>query len=178
MNIRWLATSGVFILAIVIGCIWLSPADNQDDFSQAKYLVNTGEYEKAIELLRKMPETPHGSFLIGMLYVTGSGTAEDIAEARSWLQKSDTLTGRQGEASFGMAWNYIYGPLDRPPDYDRAAHWFKEAAVSGHSQAKELVKAIDHWSSGRAQPGQNFAKSHQTVTQRANHIYPPAPEQP
>lgn len=149
MTIRWSAISVIFISAMLIGCIWLSLAESQDDFGQANYLVNTGEYEKAIELLRKIPETPHGSSLVGMLYATGSGTVENVAEARSWFHKSDTLTGRKGEASFDMAWNYIYGPLGRPPDYDRAAYWFNEAAVSGHSQAKELVKAIDHWSSHR-----------------------------
>jgi len=84
--------------------------------------------ERGAEWFRKAAEQgdPYGMFELGASLRMGRGVAKDEVAASGWFQKAAAL-GETG-SMFSLGLGYLQGVGGLSQDYERARHWFAEAA--------------------------------------------------
>lgn len=111
------------------------------DFNQGVVAYLMGEYDKAFTTMQSLSETAdHGyaQYYLGMMYLKGQGTEQDVEEASKWLRKS----AEQGipQAQYNLARLYMKGE-GVPRDYERAYVWYKTGASHKHAASANGIES-------------------------------------
>lgn len=77
--------------------------------------------------------------MLGGMYLSGLGVAQDFTQAFDWLQKSATKGNPTAESYIGAA--YLNG-VGLPEDKRKAAEWLKRAADQGHIDASAQLASL------------------------------------
>ena len=77
--------------------------------------------------------TPNAQSNLGLMYATGNGVSENVAEAIRWYR----LAAEQGHvrARHNLGFMYARGGEGVPRDYAEAVRWFRLAAEEGDTSA-------------------------------------------
>lgn len=110
------------------------------DFNSGVVAYLMGEYDKAFATMQSLSETAdHGyaQYYLGMMYLKGQGTRQDLDEAGKWLRAS----AEKGipQAQYNLAKLYMKGE-GVPRDYERAYVWFKTGASHKHTASANGVE--------------------------------------
>jgi len=110
------------------------------DFNTGVVAYLMGEYDKAFATMQSLAETAdHGyaQYYLGMMYLKGQGTQQNLEEAGKWLRASAEK--RIPQAQYNLAKLYMKGE-GVPRDYERAYIWFKTGAAHNHDAS---IKGVD-----------------------------------
>ncbi|MCX7365575.1 MAG: tetratricopeptide repeat protein [Alphaproteobacteria bacterium] len=90
---------------------------------------------KAAELFEKAAKAGHrrAQLNIGILYSRGQGVAQDLVQARAWLEKAAAGGDAYALYALARAMEDSQGPAQ--PDFTRAADLYRQAAEKGHPLA-------------------------------------------
>ena len=115
-----------------------SPASATDKAVQA---MEQGDFKTALDELRPLAAKgdPHAQFLMGMLYDSGKGVAQDQATAASWYRKAAKQGHLMAQVFLGVL---LYTGQGVKQDYAESARWFRTPADSGDNQAQFYLGAM------------------------------------
>lgn len=123
-----------FHIALLAGAVFLhgllSAAPAGAGYRDAVAAYDAGNYQTALEQLRKLAETGHASaeFLLGAMYFYGNGVAQDDTVAAIWFHKSAIKGNPNGQLAFGSL--HIRG-IGVQQDLVEAYTWLTVAADNG-----------------------------------------------
>lgn len=123
-------------------------ADDGHAAAQAGFayiLDKSDEDEEAVRYYRLSAEQGHvdGMYGLGSMYLMGEGVAQDLAEARKWIEKAAAGGGEQ--AIRVLAEGYAHGGLglsDAERTSERGAPWIKLAAEQGYLPMMEFLASL------------------------------------
>jgi len=97
--------------------------------------MQKGDYKVALDELRPLAAKgdPNAQFLLGMLYDSGRGVAQDQAVAASWYRKAAKQNHPLAQLYLGLL---LYTGEGVKQDHVEAARWFRAAADSGNAEAQ------------------------------------------
>ena len=95
-------------------------------------------YERAVKS-QKPKVRGLASYRLGLLYMTGRGTAQDVGRAKQLWQLSDSLEYPQAALSLGLY--YLQG-INEPKNEKEARRYFTRACDAGLQPACELIKNL------------------------------------
>jgi len=115
--------------------------DTQQIIEQIDRALNSGDFEKAFQLLRPLAENghPRAQNGMGVLFDGGLGVPQDLSEAAMWYQ----LSAEQGyaKAQFNLGVMYAQGEgVTR--NAETAAQWYLRAAEQGHAFAQHNLASM------------------------------------
>ena len=104
-----------------------------DDDPKAAF--DHGDFAKAFQLFRPLAEQgdAYAQAMLGYLYSTGKGTAQDHAAALGWYRKAADQGNADGELNVGVSYESGAGA---PIDYAAAQDWYRKAAEQGKAKAQ------------------------------------------
>ena len=102
---------------------------------KAFHAMEKGDYQTALAELRPLATKgdSNAQFLLGMLYDSGHGVAQDQAEAASWYRKAAEQEHVMAQVYLGVL---LYSGQGVKQDYVAAARWFQSAAGNGNDMAQ------------------------------------------
>jgi len=103
--------------------------------------MRKGDYKTALDDLRPLAAKgdANAQFLLGMLYDSGRGVAQDQAAAASWYRKAAKQNHPPAELYLGIL---LYSGQGVKQDYAEAARWFRAAAEGGNDEAQFYLGAM------------------------------------
>jgi uncharacterized protein len=109
-----------------------STASPTDKAGQA---MQKGDFKTALEELRPLAakNDPNAQFLLGMLYDSGKGVAQDQTAAASWYRRAAKQNHVLAQLFLGIL---FYSGQGVKQDYVEAGRWFQTPAESGNDQAQ------------------------------------------
>ncbi len=97
--------------------------------------MKRGDFENALSDLKPLAAKgdPDAEFLLGMLYDSGKGVAQDQATAASWYRKAAEQKHLFAQVYLGSLY---YSGQGVKQNYGEAARWFRGPAAAGNDQAQ------------------------------------------
>jgi hypothetical protein len=107
---------------------------DDDDFSRGLTAFNTGDYETALQVWRRLAEKdePRSLAGIGFMYHRGMGVGADDREAAAWLLRAAERGQAEGQLMLGILYYYGRGV---PQSYVQAYAWCELAEINGNADA-------------------------------------------
>ena len=117
---------------------------------QAVIAMRKGEYRKAFNELRPLAakHNVNAEFLLGMLYDSGKGVAQDQAAAAMWYRRAAEQRHLMAQLYLGML---LYSGQGVKQDRAEAARWFRAPAEEGDEEAQFYLGAMYESGSGLPQ---------------------------
>ncbi len=103
---------------------------------QANKAYDDGSYQKAMQLLLRIPDNPKAQNLIGIMYHEGHGVTKNYMEATKWYRKAANQGYARAQFSIGSMYYFGEGVTK---NYTEAVNWFRKAADKGVAEAKCLI---------------------------------------
>lgn len=115
-----------------------------DTYRQALEAIESEEYAKALELLRRMAEAGHApaQYRLGIMYANAEGVQLDFATAASWLRRAADKD--LAPAQSILAWLYASGYGVEQNDRE-AGRWYRKAAQQGLPKDQYTLAAMYRW---------------------------------
>ncbi len=112
------------------------------DFNDGVVAHLKGDYTTAFQTMLPLAKTANhalAQYYLGIMYVNGQGTKQDLAEASKWFDAA----AKQGvaQAQYRMAEMYSTGK-GAPLDLERAYAWLSVGAHLGHAKSQDRLPAI------------------------------------
>ena len=130
----------IALIALIL-CLAESPiigtthaGTDDDDFRRGLTAFNTGDYETALRVWRRLAEKdePRSQAGIGFMYHRGMGVRADDREAAAWLLRAAEHGQAEGQLMLGIL--YYYG-LGLAQSYVQAYAWCELAETNGNGDA-------------------------------------------
>jgi TPR repeat protein len=144
----------VFVLALRVGA-QETQSKPQRDVAELYQAAVAGD-SQALRQLRTLATEGDAAaqYNLGLIYETGPGVPQDLAEAVRWYRKAAD----QGLANAQYNLGYIYaGGQGVPQDYAEAMRWYRKAADQGESRAQYSLGAL--YAGGHGVP-QDYVYAH------------------
>ncbi len=143
---------------------WYSKAAENMDWQDAFGAYKSGDYEKAIKLLKPLAESgdPEAQYRLGMMYDNGKGVAEDDARAVQWYRKAAQNGHSNAQYVLGLMYSEGSGV---PEDDANAVYWFRKAAQNEHIDAQYRLGIV--YDKGKGVP-EDDAKAHSGIARPLN----------
>ncbi|NVK38235.1 MAG: sel1 repeat family protein [Gammaproteobacteria bacterium] len=108
---------------------------------QAYDLVNSGDVQKAIELLSKKEhkEKPEALFMMGMIYDSGRGVEKDIVKASNYYERAAKKGNAVAQFYIGMFYKDGVGV---EKDSEKAIYWLRKASEHKNTRAMGMLAAL------------------------------------
>ena len=123
----------VFTLWIIL----ISPglAQTASSYEAGVEAYNTGDYEKAFELIKPFAELGDGLLqsTVGLMYQHGKGTLKNDREAVKWYRKAAEQGVSFAQVNLGFMYDHGRGV---PQDYAEAVKWYRMAAEQGEGRGQ------------------------------------------
>lgn len=125
------------LLFLAVPCFPSTPSATD----KAVQALKAGDFKTALDELRPLAAKgdPHAQFLMGMLYDSGKGVAQDQATAASWYRKAAKQGHQMAQVFLGVL---LYTGQGVKQDYAESARWFRTPADSGNNQAQFYLGAM------------------------------------
>ena len=135
MRCRWLA-SGV-AMALSVACGTIASAGSVEE---GKAAWNEGHFANAMEILRPLAVAgdPAAQFLVGLMYESGQGVPEDLAEGVRWFEAAAEKG--SADALYSLCQDLSLGGGNIQRDSLRAYVWC-DLAAAAYRKAKRLEQA-------------------------------------
>lgn len=119
------------------------PEPSNKEYLSAKRLFQEKQYDEALSILMKIHDNPYAQYYIGMIYdLKGKIDKNYYKDAAEWYEKA--ANGDVTDAQYDIALYYKTGKGGLHEDKDKAAYWFREAALRNDCYAQfELAKLYD-----------------------------------
>ncbi len=126
--------SGLFSAFLLVLVAPFAPAI-ASGADQALEAMQRGDFKTALHELRPRAaqNDPQAQFLLGMLYDSGKGVAQDQAAAASWYRKAAVQHHLMAQLYLGVL---LYTGEGVKPDRAEAARWFQAPAENGNDMAQ------------------------------------------
>jgi TPR repeat protein len=138
-----------FLIALAVG---VSNAQAQAGFADAMAVYQSGDYSKAIELLRPLAENGNvaAQYRLGLMYTEGRGVQRDDKTALMWFKRAAEKGDPDAQYDAGVS--YATGTGTAQNDAE-AAKWFRRAADQGMAYAQLNLGLL--YAAGRGVPQDN-----------------------
>ena len=102
----------------------------------------TGSFSRAFLLFSEAAAAGNAKaqFHLGMMYLRGRGTPENLGEAQRWFRQAAKHGDPDAQVQLGTMYQCGYGV---EIDLAQARHWFELAAKQGHGAAVECLKTLE-----------------------------------
>jgi TPR repeat protein len=126
---------------LAAGLVGNATAGNNEDFAAAGAAYVRGDYETALKLMRPLAEAGivGAQFNLGLMYASGHGVPQDLAEAVKWWRKAADVGNAKAQLSLGLAYGAGRGV---PQDFGEAMRWSRRAADQGDAGGQVAVAAM------------------------------------
>ncbi len=123
------------LLVAMMLCAAAPASSAPSGIDKAKAAMQEGDFKTALTELRPLAAKgdPNAQFLLGMLYDSGKGVAQDQAAAVKWYRKAAEQKHLIAQLFLGVM---LYSGQGVKQDYKEAARWFRTPADSGNDQAQ------------------------------------------
>ncbi len=123
------------LLVAMILCVDGPSASAPSATDKAKEAMQKGDFKTALDELHPLAakNDPNAQFLLGMLYDSGKGVAQDQAVAAKWYRKAAEQKHLIAQLFLGVM---LYSGQGVKRDYKEAARWLRTPADSGSDEAQ------------------------------------------
>ena len=123
------------LLVAMMLCVAAPAASAPSATDKAKAAMQRGDFKTALNELRPLAakNDPNAQFLLGMLYDSGKGVAQDQAVAAKWYRKAAEQKHLIAQLFLGVM---FYSGQGVKQDYKEAARWLRTPAASGNDEAQ------------------------------------------
>lgn len=136
---------GAAFVAILSGAVRPAlagaPASNASATDKAGRAMQKGDFKTALVELRPLAARgdPNAQFLLGMLYDSGKGVAQDQARAASLFRQAAEQHHLIAQLFLGV---FYYSGQGVKKDFAEAARWLREPADSGNDEAQFYLGSL------------------------------------
>jgi TPR repeat protein len=119
------------------------------DWTKASDLYNQKQYTEALPVLRRLAGQGHleATYMTGLMYEKGRGTATDYQEAAKWYRKAATAGHAEAQCNLGVLYR---SGLGVEKNISTAAQWLEKSARQGDDAAQVAFGVILLNGDGRA----------------------------